>query len=209
MRRLGSSIALLVLAAAPLHGQSFDAPSFQTPFRESGFGAYAFSPTADDVGGMAILRRSGEKVDLGLRFGLLDRTTDERYFAGVEVKRGAARGDARGSEAAMVTGFGVGWIPDHDRIRLRFPLGFTWGVRHEAGSVAYVPYVHPRALFDLDFEQAPAGGVDEEDWDSDLDLGFDVDLGFDIEIRRAVAVRFAATLGTDDVVGVGLALRSF
>lgn len=208
MRRPGWSIVLLVLAAAPARAQSFDAPSFQTPFRESGFGAYALSPSADEYGGMAILRRSGTRVDLGLRAGVFDRTTDSRYFAGVEVKRGAEPADATGTEIAMVTGFGVGWIPDRDEMRLRFPLGFTWGARHEAGSLAYVPYVHPRALLDVDLVQSPADRPDE-DWDSDVNLGFDLDLGFDLEIRRAVALRFAATLGTDDVVGVGVAFRGF
>lgn len=190
----------LPFLAAPLHAQSFDVPAFQTPFAENGFGLYAVSPRADHYGALATWRQTGEgKTNLGLRGGYLNVADRETYFAGVEVFRGTEPRSSTGGEVALVTGFGVGWVPDADRVRARLPFGFTWGHRREAGSLAYVPYVHPRVGIDVDFED------DGEGWDEDVDLFGAIDLGFDLEIQRTVLLRFGATLGHEDAIGAGVA----
>lgn len=192
-------LSLLLPAAPPLLAQSFDVPAFQTPFVETGVGVYAFSPRADEYGGMATWRQGGDRTVLGVRGGFVNVADEESYFAGVEVLRGVESRDSTGGEVALVTGFGVGWVPDADFVRARLPIGLTWGHRRVAGSLAYVPYLHPRLVLDVDF-------VDEGDgWDEDLDLGAALDLGFDLEIQRSLLVRFGATIGHEDAIGAGLA----
>jgi len=202
-------LALVVALPASARGQSFDVPSFQSPFAESGIGLFALSPEADRLGGLVTWRQSGERVDLGLRGGLLEIAGGgQAYLAGVEIKRGRGDRDATGGEAALVSGLGVGWAPDQDFVRIRMPLGITIGKRHEAGALAIIPYVHPRALIDVDLrEQVDASG--EGRWDEDTDLNFDVDLGFDVEFSRSVMARFAATLGHDEAIGAGITILGF
>jgi hypothetical protein len=202
-------LALVAALPASARGQGFDVPSFQSPFAEAGIGLFALSPEADRYGGLVTWRQSGERVDLGLRGGFLEIAGgDHAYFAGVEIKRGPGRRDATGGEAALVSGLGVGWSPDQDFVRIRVPLGITFGRRHEAGALAVIPYVHPRALIDVDLEEeVDANGEDR--WDEDTDLNFDVDLGFDVEFSRSVLARFAATLGHDEAIGVGVSIIGF
>ena len=202
-------LAALLLAVPTITlAQSFDVPAFQTPFAESGFGLFAFSPQSDRIGAMAIWRQSGDRVDLGLRGGFLEFDTGEAYFAGVEVKSGRGHRDDTGTEAALVSGLGIGWAPDQDFARVRLPLGVSIGKRHTAGSLAFVPYVVPRLLLDVNLAEVedPDGGGR---WDEDTDVHFDLDLGFDVEFSRLVTARFGATLGHDEVIGVGLSVVGF
>lgn len=197
------SLALLwplpLMGAPSLHAQSFDVPAFQTPFAETGFGLYAFSPRADRYGAMATWRQGGDRTNLGLRGGYLNLADQEAYLAGAEVVRGTESRDSTGGESAIVTGFGVGWVPDEDFVRVRLPLGITWGHRRVAGGLAYIPYLHPRLLLDIDFEDEGDG------WDEDVDLGAALDLGFDLEIQRSLLLRFGATIGREEAIGAGVA----
>lgn len=196
-----SSVLLfpLLLGTTALNAQSFDVPSFRTPFAENGLGVYAFSPEADEYGGLLTFRRAGKRTDVGLRGGYLNIADHAAYTMGVEVARTTAPREGSRGAAALVTGFDVGWAPDTDRARARLPLGIVWGHRREAGGLAYIPYLHPRILLDVDFEDAGDG------WDEDLDLGFAMDLGFDAEIQRSLLLRFAATLGREAAIGAGVA----
>lgn len=198
-RRPFAFLLPLLLGSTALHAQTFDVPSFRTPFVENGVGVYAFSPQADEYGGLLTWRQAGERTDVGLRGGYLNVADQAAYTLGVEVARTTAPREGSRGAAALVTGFEVGWAPDEDRARARLPLGIVWGHRREAAGLAYIPYLHPRVLLDVDFEDAGGG------WDEDLDLGFAVDLGFDAEIQRSMLLRFAATLGHEAAIGAGVA----
>lgn len=212
MRRslVGPIIALLIAPVSTIRAQSFDVPSFQTPFAETGLGVYAFYPRAEDVGFVAAWRQSRDRLTLGLRGGFLGVAEDDAFLAGAEIKTGGKRGSHDGSAVAFVSGMGVGWIPDRDFVQVRFPLGFTWGSRRSIGGLAVLPYLHPRAVFDVELEKEAAGGPDVDDqWNEDASLHFNIDLGFDVEFNRSVKLRFATTLGHDDAVGFGFSLGTF
>ncbi len=193
------AITLLLACAARLPAQSFDVPSFRTPFAENAVGVYAFSPSSDEYGGMATWRQAGDRTDVGLRGGYLNVADQSAYMLGVEVARSTDDRDGSGGASAFVSGFGVAWAPDDDRLRARLPFGIVLGHRRDADGLAYIPYVHPRVLLDVDFEDRGDG------WDEDLDLGFAVDLGVDAEIRSSLLLRFSATLGREEAIGAGVA----
>jgi hypothetical protein len=80
---------------------------------------------------------------------------------------------------------------------LRVPAGLSIGVDVDAGSLRILPYVHPRIAFDY---------VSFND-DSDSELNFDLDLGADIGLGPQFVLRFGATVGEWDAIGVGVAYR--
>ncbi|MDX1623799.1 MAG: hypothetical protein R3199_07440 [Gemmatimonadota bacterium] len=197
----------LVLATAPLRGQSFDVPSFQTPFPETGLGLLAFYPDADHAGAALLWRQAGERSTIGVRAGVQDFGGEIGYLAGVDYNSHGRPDGGDGFEGALVSGLGVGWAPDADVVRARLPLGFVWGWRHPADGLAIVPYFGPRALLDVTFREETVAG--SEEWDEDVDLHLNFELGFDVELARSVKLRFGATLGHEDVVGAGVSLGSF
>src|SRR5690606_23561653 len=85
---------------------------------------------------------------------------------------------------------------------LRVPFGVSIGTILDAGSLRIQPYLHPRVAFDyISFDAPP--GVD----DSDSDLNFDLDLGADIDLGPQFVLRFGATVGDFDGIGIGVAYR--
>lgn len=204
---LGATSLFLLLAAAPLRGQSFDVPSFQTPFPETGLGLLAVYPDGERMGATVLWRQAGPGSTLGVRAGLQEFGGETGYLAGVDYNSHGRSDAGDGFEGALVSGLGVGWVPDADVVRARLPLGFVWGWRHAADGLAIVPYFGPRALLDVTFRDPGIAG--EEEWDEDLDLHLNLELGFDVELARSVKLRFGATLGHEDVVGAGVSLGSF
>lgn len=205
--RIGAAVGAAVLvatAAGPLGAQTYDVPSFRSPYGESGYGLYFISQNdADDPGALLTWRTSGAAVDAGLRFGVLDVRGDAGLFGGVELRDRLVRASPDFPlDVAWVSGAGVGTVPDADFTVLRVPFGVSLGrsVHLEDGTV-FIPYAHPRLALDAFFFDPPGPGGD----DSDTELNFDLDLGFDFDFGGDLTLRFGVTLGENDALGVGVA----
>lgn len=198
---LPAVVGLVALPAA-LAAQAHDAPSFQPPGSERGLGFYVLSlDPGDDVAALATWRKPGADLDVGLRGGAGDVNGDVALLGGVELESGlvSAGGDSPLS-VDWTGGIGVGAVPDQDRARVRIPFGLTLGreVRTEGPSI--VPYAHPRLALDVFLRDDPPAGPGD-----DSELNFDLDLGADVVFDEGWRLRFGATLGNTDAVGVGVA----
>lgn len=205
-----SSLILAVLAllvgASPAVAQTYDVPAFQTPYGESGLGLYMIFPNdVDDVGVMGTWRQAGEYVDIGLRGGILDVGGEVGLFGGVDLSNELVRHtEDFPLDVAWASGVGIGGVPEFDFGLLRVPFGFPVGrtVTSSGGEVGFLPYVYPRLALDFLFRDDAAGGNETE-------LNFDVDLGFDVDLQQSWKLRFAATLGHNEAIGLGLSFVGF
>lgn len=208
-----SSLILTVLAllvgASPALAQTYDVPAFQTPYGESGLGLYMIFPNdVDDVGVMGTWRQAGEYVDIGLRGGILDVSGEVGLFGGVDLSNELVRHTENFPlDVGWVSGVGIGGVPEFDFGLLRVPFGFTLGreLTSEGGEVGFLPYVYPRLALDFLFRDDEPG----EGGGDDTELNFDVDLGFDVDLQQSWKLRFAATLGHNEAIGLGMSFVGF
>lgn len=187
-------VALLFASAGSLSAQAWDGPSFFSPRPGEDIGIYLIDADgADDLGVAGIWRQEGN-LNLGVRLGLLD---GDRFSVGAEFY-----GPIGGVQAPLLLSWVVGvggtfngadWI--------RVPAGLSIGASFDAGTLSIMPYVHPRIAFDYISFDTPAGD------DSDSELNFDLDLGADIGLGPRFVLRFGATVGDWDAIGVGVAYR--
>lgn len=192
-------IALGLAAASPAAGQ-WESPTFFSPRAGDDLGAYLVFPDPGDLGIVGIWRQTG-RIDLGVRAGFIDFGNDTGVLVGAELFGPVNLfGPGTPISAAWMSGIGatfdgVTW--------LRIPLGLSVGATlASSGGLSITPYVHPRVAFDL---FAYDTGRDEEETDSELNV--DVDLGADLALGRSFILRFGATFGESDVIGIGLAWR--
>ncbi|MFQ5890402.1 MAG: hypothetical protein ACE5JR_10170 [Gemmatimonadota bacterium] len=193
----------LLVGASALRAQTFDTPSFNTPYGEDGLGLYLlFQNDADDVAGILTWRQSGDVVDLGLRGGLVDAFGEVGLFGGVDLKNELVAADESFPlDVAWVTGFGIGFVPDagprdRDFGIVRIPGGVSLGreLKVENSEVMLTPYLYPRLALDILFA----------DFD-DEDLHFDVDLGMDAQFAERFKLRMGVTVGENEAIGFGVA----
>lgn len=206
-------LALLAVSTSGLAqeriGTVYDVPAFQTPYGESGLGLYMIFPNdVDDVGVMGTWRQAGEDVDIGLRGGILDVSGEVGLFGGVDLSNELVRHSENFPlDVGWVSGVGIGGVPEFDFGLLRVPFGFSLGraMTSEGGEVGFLPYVYPRLALDFLFRDDEPG----EGGGDDTELNFDVDLGFDVDLQQSWKLRFAATLGHNEAIGLGLSFVGF
>lgn len=203
------TVLALLVGAAPALAQTYDVPAFRTPYGESGLGLYMIFPNdVDDVGVMGTWRQAGEYVDIGLRGGILDVSGEVGLFGGVDLSNEVIRHTENFPlDVAWASGIGIGGVPDLDVGLLRVPFGFSLGrsVTTNGGEVGLLPYVYPRLALDFLFrDDGPGGGGGD-----DTELHFDVDLGFDVDLQQSWKLRFAATLGHNEAIGLGMSFVGF
>jgi hypothetical protein len=192
----------LHLGSSPTAAQTYDVPSFNTPYGENGGGIYFVLQDFDDPGVVATWRWAGSVLDVGVRGGLLDTRSDLGFLVGLDLKNEFVRNsDEFPFDVAWVSGVGIGWVPDDDTGVLRVPVGVSLGRETElGGGSTLTPYVYPRLGLDVRFLPDVPGADD-----TDTSLGFDIDFGIDWQWRSGYAIRFALTLGRNEAFGVGLA----
>ncbi len=201
MRIRSAAVAALTLSilAAPAAAQ-WDSPTFFSPRAADDLGVYLIFPDPGDLGIVGIWRQTGN-IDLGVRAGFVDFGRDTGFLIGAELF-GPVNIFPPGTplRAAWMTGVGATF----DGVTyLRIPLGLSLGATLASGSgFTLTPYIHPRVAFDVfSFDV----GDDREETETELNV--DVDLGADIGLGRSFILRFGATFGESDVVGIGLAWR--
>lgn len=197
MRRSVCALVLLLLAgtANQAVAQPWDVPTFFAPRPGEDIGLYLIDVDgADDLGFAGIWRQQGN-LNLGVRVGVLD---GDHFSVG-----GEFYGPIRAVSAPVLMSWvlGVGGT-FNGATWLRVPLGVSIGTMLDAGNLRIQPYLHPRIAFDyISFDAPP--GVD----DSDSELNFDLDIGADVDLGPQFVLRFGATVGDFDGIGLGIAYR--
>ncbi|MGH7504077.1 MAG: hypothetical protein ACRELX_00425 [Longimicrobiales bacterium] len=198
--RTGILAFALAAVAGPLEAQAWDTPSFFAPRAHDDVGAYIIKPESGDVGVIAMWRQSGN-INLGVRGGIGGDSDGRIILLGAELY-GPLPLTTTGLPLLLAwnTGIGAGF----DGVtNLRIPLGVSVGVELGQGTgVSFLPYVHPRATFDLSaFERA--NGEEE----TETEFNFEIDIGADIQLGERWLLRAGASLAESEVFGVGLAYR--
>jgi len=200
MRTMMAAAAALVIsgAASPAVAQ-WDSPTFFSPRAGDDLGVYLVFPDPGDLGIVGIWRQTG-RIDLGVRAGFIDFGRDTGILVGAELFGPVNLfGPGTPISAAWMSGIGAVF---NDVTALRIPLGLSIGATLASSSMSITPYVHPRVAFDL---FAFDVGDGEEETESELNV--DIDLGADLALGRSFILRFGATFGESEVIGIGLAWR--
>jgi hypothetical protein len=202
MRARSGLIALTLLAAikGPAAAQAWDNPTFFAPRAHDDIGAYLVNPEGGDLGFAAIWRQSGN-INLGVRGGVGGDSDDRIWLLGAELY--GPLNLATGAPLLLAWNTGVGASFGDGFTALRIPLGVSVGIDLGAAGagISILPYVHPRAVFDLVAVEIG----DEEETDSEFD--FDVDIGADIGIGERWILRGGVSLVNSTTFGFGVAYR--
>ncbi|MEX1184851.1 MAG: hypothetical protein WEF86_16715 [Gemmatimonadota bacterium] len=179
---------------------AWDSPLLLPPRPADGLGIFL---TDMHGGGLGVLASWRSPIwNYGLRAGIAEGAGDDdlSIFGGVDYSGpiNAATADFPiDIDWVLGAGLGVG-----DGVRVSFPLGLTGGHTFRGNSASFAPYITPRVVLDAWF------GGDEGGQDADLD--FAVDLGLDLNITggggplAGTTIRFGASLGNREAVGIGL-----
>ena len=195
-RHFLGAVTILLCVAAPAAGQAWDAPSFFAPGAANSLGVYFVTPDDVDPGLVAIWRQGDRNFDLGARVGLLD-FADPLFLVGAEAS-GAVLRAGRDLPLDADWTLGLGATFGDDATLFRIPVGLAVGGEIDAGSFTLYPYVHPRIALET-------FAADDE---SETDFNVVADLGLDLRLGRAWLLRFGATFGDRDALGIGLAWRT-
>jgi hypothetical protein len=191
-RIVGILLGILLLPAAAAHAQvAWDSPYFVPPGATPGLGLYLVDVEGGGVG--VTLTWRPRTAAYGLRAGIADAPAgDIGIYGGIDFEGNITQASASMPlDIDWVFGAGLGVA---DWTRLSIPLGLSLGHTFRDPSATFKPYITPRIFLDAAFGNG----------DSEADLGFAVDLGLDLTFTRGFLVRFGASLGDRDAVGVGL-----
>ncbi len=195
-RKLGWMVMILMLAPAAAAGQTtWDAPSFMRPGSPQGL---TVALTSNDPGGhvgvLALWRHSPAPFGIGFRGGIVDAPGDQVVgLLGLDVSGDLPPLSGPGNPRAIWwTGAGVG-LGDH--VTASFPLGMSFGWTGTDEDFAFMPYVGGHVVL-----TAASGPADN------LHLDGVVDLGIDLRFAPAWALRFAASFGGRQSLGIGLVI---
>lgn len=195
-RRIWMAGVLVVVMAAPAAAQHWDSPTFFSPRLRADLGAYLVNPDGGDLGAVGIWRQTAG-INLGVRGGIGGHDDDRTVLLGAELF-GPISMQASGIELAWVTGIGASI---NGVTTLRIPAGVSIGTTL-GSNIQFTPYAHPRVALDVfTFER---DGEDE----TDTEFNFDIDVGADVAFSPSIVLRVGATLGDQDVFGVGLGFRT-
>jgi hypothetical protein len=191
---------LFAAAAALLPADSsaqiaWDSPYLTPPRAQDGLGLFLVDIPGGDLGVMGTWR--SPSYNFGIRAGLAEAPGDDLgVFGGIDWLGQLTRSTEEfplDIDWLLGAGFGAS-----DGILLSLPAGLTLGHDFSGDGVGFTPFVSPRVILDACLD------CDERGDDNDLSLDFAVDIGLDIRLTSSVAVRFGATLGDREGVGIGL-----
>lgn len=199
-----------VVVAAALSGvmvtgaaaQSWESPTYFAPMLHDDIGLYLVDTEGVSSVGMTGIWRQSGNLNLGVRGGVAPGTFD--WLLGVELYGPLDLGPTSPVLLAWIVGAGGafgGGSEGADLTAVRIPAGVSIGLNLDAGGTTIVPYVHPRAAFDLRI----ASSNGDEDTDSDVNV--DVDLGADVLLGERFIFRGGITLGEFNSFGAGIAYR--
>jgi hypothetical protein len=194
---LGAACILLAASQSmPASSQVvWDAPALMRPGAPSGFSVFLLEAhPSDELGVLASWRRSSAPVGVGLRGGLAeDFSGDLAGLFGVDISGSLATLEGAGDPGVLWwtgAGLGVG-----DEVVVSFPLGIVIGWQATEESITFMPYVGGHASMDI-----ISGPGD------DLDIDASVDVGLDMGFGSGFMLRFGASVGGRDALGVGVRL---
>jgi len=192
MRKFVLAIALTIGIAAPATAQVWDSPFMVAPRPPAGLGLYLVDVAGGDVGFMA--RWQPTSTSWAIRGGIADSYDDVALFGGVDISGALTRSRYEFPlDIDWVFGVGATIVPD---FIISVPLGLTVGHTFTGDGTRFTPYLTPRIIMDAFFE-GPKDG---------LDLDFAADLGVDVRFQPGWAVRFGATLGDREALGIGVVI---
>lgn len=202
MRDAVVAAALSGLMVTPAVAQNWDSPTYFAPRLHDDIGLYVIDTEGVSSVGMTGIWRQSGNLNLGVRGGVAPGTFD--WLLGVELYGPLDLGPTSPVLLAWIVGAGGafgGGSEDVDLTTVRIPAGVSVGLNIDAGSATIVPYVHPRAAFDLRI----ASSDGEEETDSEVNV--DVDLGADVLLGERFIFRGGITLGESNSFGAGIAYR--
>jgi len=184
---------ILALSFTPgLAAQVWDAPAFLPPGPRNDLGIYLADPHASDIGLLAIWRRAGSGITLGIRAGVFT-FDDPVYVIGADV--GQTLISAADDIPIDITAtLGLGATFDGGTFA-RLPAGLSFGRTFQANNWIFALYVHPRIGLDIAVSDA----------DSESQVSFTTDVGGDLYLSRDVMLRLGITVGDHHAVGLGIA----
>ena len=192
--RLTLLAAAVLLVPTPAAAQVvWDSPLLAAPQPEAGYGFYLFEPAGADLGLLGTFKGAGSS--LRYRLGIADGIGDGiAVLGGVDYSRLLRSRDADFPlDVGWVIGAGLGY---QEWLSLSIPFGFSAGVPIQTEDLRFTPFITPRVVVDA-FLDAPEGA-------DGTDLDFAVDIGLDVGIGRTWGLRFGATLGDRDALGIGI-----
>jgi hypothetical protein len=201
MKKTCLIVAILMAAPPGVRAQTaWDAPLLLPPQPAPGVGVYLTDMHSGGLGVLGTWRSS--TWNYGLRLGISDggSNDDLAVFGGVDYNGpiNFASSDFP-LDLDWVLGAGLGIS---DGVRLSVPLGLTAGLSFQSEGARFVPYLTPRVILDARFGR--------EDRDSDLDLDVALDIGLDVRLMGGTGplagrtIRFGASLGDRDALGIGI-----
>jgi hypothetical protein len=198
MRRtwIGIVVAALALSPAAASAQfAWDSPWLLPPRAADGVGIFLVDVHGGELGVLGMWR--SPSYNFGIRLGLAEAPADDiGVFGGLDFAGELTRAtDEFPLDIDWLLGVGLGV---RDGALISAPLGLTLGHQFEGDGVGFLPFIAPRVILDacLDCER--------RNDDSDLNLEFAVDIGLDLRLTRAFIIRFGATLGDREGVGIGV-----
>jgi hypothetical protein len=173
-----------------------DAPSFMAPRTGDDIGVYVTAPGDADYGVQGIWRQRGG-LNVGLRFGYTDIGDESLVSVGAETWA-LVKGATDDFPVDVSITFGAG-ATFNGGTTGEVPVGLSIGRSMSLGPIQLQVYGHPRGalLFHVDVP---------EDQD-ELEFDARIDAGVDLVLANTLKLRFGATLGDFDALGVGVAYR--
>lgn len=188
VRMIGFTLAALLLATDAR--AQWDAPSFLPPRPGDDIGIYLSS--IEGFGLQGIWRQQGN-MNLGLRIGYIDKAGGQVLVAAETWGRLMEADVDLPVDVTWTLGAGAVFNGGTD---LEVPAGLSIGRVLDMEPLTLQIYAHPRlALFF------------RSQLEDELDLDGLFDLGLDAVLNENLKLRFGATLGQEDALGIGVAYR--
>jgi hypothetical protein len=193
-----TGLAVAALAFSPLRAAAqipWDSPWLLPPNAEDGFGLFLIDVAGGDLGVMGMFR--SPSYNFGIRAGIAEaRGDDLGVFGGLDFNGDLTRSTTEFPlDIDWLVGIGVGIV---NGALISAPLGLTLGHEFQGDGIGFVPFLSPRVVLDACLD------CDDRNDDNDLNLDFAADIGLDLKVTRSFLIRFGATLGDREGVGIGI-----
>ena len=193
---LGVVFALLALLPVRAAAQvAWDSPWLLPPRATDGFGLFLVDVAGGDLGVLGMWR--SPSYNFGIRAGIAEAAGDDLgVFGGLDFSGQLTRSTVEFPlDIDWLLGLGVGVS---DGALISAPVGLTLGHEFEGDGVGFIPFISPRVILDACLD------CDRRNDDNDVNLDFAADIGLDLRITSNFLIRFGATLGDREGVGIGL-----